>query len=252
VVKLSRRSMILLAVALVVVIGAIDVLVRNLPTEPPPPSGARSLSALRRALLHSNAVRTPSAEEDLVRELVLHGRGAVGLLREGVRNDDPDVRYVALSALFEIGPDAAGAIPELIAALAYDDIDSYTTAKGALINIGPPAIEPLRQAVASGSGRPQLTAAEALARLGDVDDAIGPLLAALQDPSPRARYEAANALRRIGPPADAAVEPLQKLAAGDPQESVRSAAAEALQKILPPPATAPASQSRSARPPDAQ
>ena len=91
-----------------------------------------------------------------------------------------------------------------------------------------PRVAELARMLSSGSDKTRLSAALALAKLGD-PAVQKPLIGALHDPSARVRVVAATALGRLG--CEAALTKLRALAGEDDDDDVRRAASAAAMKI---------------------
>lgn len=145
---------------------------------------------------------------------------------------DGQVRLAVLDALTSLGPDAAPAVPALLATLRTDyggqgreeSHQDYRAAL-ALAAIGKPAVEGLRGLLGERKASVKAEAAMALGRIGpDAAPAVPDLLLRLGEDEDRVAAEAARALGRIGAPA---VEPLLA-AAADPRAGFRARVVEAL------------------------
>ncbi|MCY3020099.1 MAG: HEAT repeat domain-containing protein, partial [Planctomycetota bacterium] len=151
------------------------------------------------------------------------GPDAVPALIEALKDQRPDVRAAAVSALRGAGPAAKDAVPLLIAALNDANEKVRWDAVAALGTIGPAAeaaLAPLSALLAAGPPKEGADArqsvpfralvAETLGLLGA--KAVAPLTKTLEDPVPEMRAAAAAALAKLGPAAQEAVPALlQKL-----------------------------------------
>ena len=144
---------------------------------------------------------------------------------------EPAARWRAADALGKIGRAAAGAGPDLVAALSDPDPLVRRVAARAIGELAPdvpggvPAL--VRQF-------PDVEAIRAVARFGPHGaEAVGPLTGLFGHEDPTVRWQAVRAVGKIGPPAAAAVPELVRLTTSDPDPLVREHAAEALGDIGP-------------------
>jgi HEAT repeat protein len=143
--------------------------------------------------------------------------GAVPELIRALRDDDRRVRWFAAEALGLIGSDAEAAIPALIEAVRSPDVATGD----AVANPGAVREGPIR-----------LLAAFALGKIGpDARAAVPDLIAALTGPDSRVRAEAASALGRIGPDAREAIPHLIRAAGRGSVRTVADHAKEALTRL---------------------
>ena len=188
---------------------------------------------------------------------------AVPDLIEAVSDSRPDVRWRAVWALGQIGPDAAPAVPVLRAALS--DADLRWRAAEALGGIGPPAAaavagprptprRSVEQRALARRNRPwghrrapggalsrrrppsdpaenvRLAAVTSLVELRAETSLVEPvLLAALHDPDKRVRQQAVRGVGRLDRVSPAAWRGLEA-ASRDPDEDVREKAVQVLAK----------------------
>ncbi len=147
-------------------------------------------------------------------------------------SEDGYVAAFAAWSLGNLGSAAAGAVPDLVRALARDDTNAVVA--GALARIGPAAaaaVPTLVEALRSEDADRRWRAARTLGRIGpSAEAAVGALAKALADPNGAVRQHAARALGRIGPAARPAAAALQR-ATGDTDPQVRDAARQALGTI---------------------
>jgi HEAT repeat protein/lysophospholipase L1-like esterase len=146
-------------------------------------------------------------------------------------------RGMAAEALGRLGPEAASAVPELIAATSDRRPEVRWRAVWALGRIGPaakPAVLALRIALADPDVR--WRSAEALGGIGpSAVEAVPDLIALLRDPSSSVRWRAVAALGAIG---SRQAAPALAGAADDAAENVRLAAISALSSVGAEPALA--------------
>ena len=161
--------------------------------------------------------------------------------------EDPDdkVRQYAISAIGDIGPVAAPAVPTLIVVLkgplgelppkfdAKGAANSRSAAAAALGNIGPAAKDaiPALSAALTDENMPvRRWSATSLGEMGsDGRRAVPPLIAALADPDPQVRRYAIQSLQKIGPSRD--ITPSLTNALHDADPTVRNAAAALLKSL---------------------
>jgi HEAT repeat protein len=174
-----------------------------------------------------------TALEQLGPEAAEATQALVGLI------DDPDeeVARAAARVLAAIGPAAKSAVPALVHSLQQGEKPNSFMVVAALGRIGPDAAaaRPILLELMEGSNPEMaMVSAWALIQIGPVEGvapkAVPLLITALEAPEPIRRRAAAEALGRIGPPAKDAVQALQT-ATRDADPSVRAAAQEALQAI---------------------
>jgi len=149
---------------------------------------------------------------------------AVPLLRRALA--DPDLRWRAADALGAVGAGAVEAVPDLVALLDDPSSSVRWRASAALGAIGARGATPaLVRAVSDAAENVRLAAVVALTRIADPPSvALPALLAALQDPDSRVRLHAVRGLRRLAGssrPARAGVS----RARHDPDPGVREEAA---------------------------
>ncbi len=209
--------------------------------------------------------RTPKDVEAATAELENRGTGALPLIRQVLQDPDasPARRKAALKATAILGPRAAEAIPDVVAALQRPEF--APEAALALSFMGSPAVGPLRDAVKSdepivrreslrslgklrerASIDPQIVIPVLLDALQDPDASVrtiavtylgivrdnpekevAGLIKALRDEDPRVRQAAAVALAAYGAAAESAVPALKK-AENDPDDDVKREAGRAL------------------------
>jgi HEAT repeat protein len=130
------------------------------------------------------------------------GDEATPALIEAIKNDQADVRVVAIRAIIEMGEKGERAIPALVGALGDRDEDVRESAALALSRIGTKA-----------------------------RSAASALKAALRDSDWTVRREAAGALARVGPEPGQAMPALESVVKDDPRPEVRAAAASAIVSV---------------------
>jgi len=156
---------------------------------------------------------------------------AIAPLIAALDDTDPRVRRNVASALGEIGPDAAPAVPALMKAMAGDDDDSVRANSSlALGAIGSAASADLIVAVRSANKEVRGSAFRALEAMGpEAVDVLPDLIAMFGDPDFEARQGATQVLIAIGP----ATVPAARRALADPNPKIRMAALELLGKLGP-------------------
>jgi HEAT repeat protein len=201
----------------------------------------QQLSAIRtiEKLTLSALVRAADTGNTVIRKACLDALGKIGpdaaeavpTLVAALNDPEDNVRQSAAEALGMIGPNAAPAVPALVAALNDPEDNVRQSAASALGKIGPnaaPAVATLVAALNDPDGKVALSAASALGKIGsDTAEAVPALVAALNHPS--ARWTAAPALARFGLDAVPAVP---ALAAGLNDPTFALFAFGALQVIL--------------------
>ncbi len=132
----------------------------------------------------------------LVKRKIAEPDAVVPILRTGLTQEE-DVKNLALDALAELGPDAAPAIPELIAMI-DDTAKENFAARWVLAKIGPPAVPALIPLLKSDSRKVRVTAIDALAEIGPAAREALPALQELQSESDRnIRSSASMAIAKI-------------------------------------------------------
>jgi HEAT repeat protein len=140
-------------------------------------------------------------------------RAVPALLRIVTENDvDPSSASMAIWALGRIGPAAEAALPALMKKLGRDDAISMT-AMEALAQLGPAAksaVPKLKASLASSSPFHRIKAAATLYKIDAKTDAYLPVIVdCLRDKSPLVRSTAISALGDLGPAAAGAVPALR-------------------------------------------
>jgi HEAT repeat protein len=214
---------------------------------------ARSAAALERIARYGGATAKFSPaltkslaqdEEPTVRTAAADALGAlrkedaadgVKALAAALSDKHGPVRESAAHALYEIGPPAAAAIPQLQEVIANDDWPKarwYATgALGRLGTAAAPAVVTLGKALTDDNRDVQAAAAQSLSRLGSTaEPALESLVGALQNDQSVVREHAATSLGNLGSKAESATEALTALL-DDKSPRVRNAAKFALSKI---------------------
>jgi HEAT repeat protein len=139
--------------------------------------------------------------------------------------DDAAVALAAAVELAKLGPRAAPAIDQLVAALRGLGDPLTLKAGDALARIGPPALPALSRCARGGDRHQRLRCLEIIYQLGPRAAAAIPLLTELlRDPHPIVRHRAIQALGNVGPKA----LPALKKALADKRFFTRAAAARGL------------------------
>jgi HEAT repeat protein len=156
-----------------------------------------------------------------------------------LQNPDVGVRCTAADILRGLGPDAADAVPALIACFADSDVEVRRSCVFALVDIGyaltgklsyvARAVTPLTRMLEDNDAECRSLAASALGAIGSsAESAVGSLLPLLSDADSDVRRASAQALGDIG--AVTTVPQLRKLLA-DADREVSEIAAEAIAKL---------------------
>jgi predicted Zn finger-like uncharacterized protein len=171
---------------------------------------------------------TPAPQTDEVSQLI-----------QRLKGQDLADRMHAARALAKLGPKAAPAVPELIAAL-RDQTDHPVSvllrqaAAGALAEIGPeaaPAVPALRDALRDKNREVQQQAIDALVKIGK--PSLNVLTEALQHPEMGVRVKAAAGIAALGPEAKDAVPKLVQAAMTDAQAEAQVRIAASLMRVDP-------------------
>ena len=178
----------------------------------------------------------PQYDYEATARLLAHcGKPAVPALADVAEtSDNPFKRLYALYALFEIGPQAAEAVPALVRMLNQrGEDDDRGAVAAALGGIGPgarAAVPALEKLLADDDQRIRSASARALSRIDPtVAAAVAALVEALDSES---AADACESLGRMGSVAKAALPALEaKVRQWEKDERLRAAAAEALKKI---------------------
>ena len=186
-----------------------------------------------RDLRNAEAIASPqrkatySENLETIRTLRDIGDPAVAALAGTASDRDCDrhLRQSAIFALGGLGPDAASAVPDLVATLADPDEGIAFEASMALRRMGDRAVPLLAAALENENPQVRRGAAFALAGMGtSLQPAIPQLLAALDDDDESVRLQAGLALNRLG----ALATPALLAALQNPSDRVRQGAAFAL------------------------
>ncbi len=191
------------------------------------PDARGAVVPLGRVLRRSNHQDSADASAALGRI----GKASLPVLLEALEDRNATVRRPAVSALAQLGPDAAGAVPALAGLLLDPDRNVRELAGYALQVIGAPAVKALGDAMAAGDNNAQGAAVKALRLItGSLRQAEPGLLHMAQSGNPDLRRTAMEALGAIRIPDNAT---LRTLAQGlsDPVLEVRVAAANALANV---------------------
>jgi HEAT repeat protein len=133
-------------------------------------------------------------------------KGALDVLKDALKDPQPDLRVRAAYALGELGPEAEPAIPPLCQSLRDRDPKVRTQAAGALRDLGAVGLPSIRELLGDDDADVRLSALQAAMVLGpDAKDAVTDIAKLLQDDAPKLRIAAADALGSIGPDAKDAI-----------------------------------------------
>jgi HEAT repeat protein len=182
----------------------------------------------------------PSVAAHALEAIVDQGAAAVPFLKEALKRTE--IAYLACTAISEIGPDAAGTVPELVDLLQKTKHSQLQIqALIALAHIGPdarsaaPTIKPLL--ATPNDATVPVAAAFALGSIGAAD-ADAELKKALTRDEPFVQMGAAWALAKLHPDDQAAMrQAVEKLTQGlkSDDSAIRTAAAKGLSLLAPPP-----------------
>lgn len=179
-----------------------------------------SAGSRRAEMINALAAATKDSDADVraqviivLGEMLAKEKRAIAALADVVVEDkDSHNRFLAASALAEIGPAAKAAVPTLIRALRSSHKDVRSSAVIVLGKIGPasePATAALLETLKDKDRHVRAIVAEALGRIGSVSKPVmAALQEALKDKAGDVRVNAAFALGRIGPRAKDAVPSL--------------------------------------------
>lgn len=152
-------------------------------------------------------------------------------LIKDLESNDPATLLTAVTALGELGPDAAKAVPGLIRALGFKNEDVRLNAAIALGRVGKAAVDDLTKSLASDDADVRFYSVWALGWIGpDAKTSANAVMNALRDKNDSVRRKAAYTLGRIGADPKPAIESLLA-ALGDEKEEVRAAAGESIAKF---------------------
>jgi HEAT repeat protein len=197
-----------------------------------------SVQALAAQLRHGDLAARRSAL-DTLEALGPDAAPAAAELVAALRDRDKFVRWAAARTLGKFGPAAGEIVALQLAQLLTDgDLDVRLAAAAALERLGPaaqPATADLCRTVGSTDAELRLAALRALGTIGDPDvqEAVAQVALALRDSDGRVRMLAAQVLGKFGPAARQTVAALGQ-ALQDPSPDVQKAAGEALLTILRP------------------
>lgn len=148
------------------------------------------------------------------------GKPAIQALKPLLKHDEPIVRYQAAAVFSGMGPSAAEALPDVIAALEIErrlpsgQMYVFEELAGAALSLGADTEKITAQAIAllnSDESGVRYRAANMIARIGRKGaPAVGKLEELLEDPEPAVQSAAIKALAAIGPAAKPALPELAK------------------------------------------
>jgi HEAT repeat protein len=201
-------------------------------------TGIRALDAdlARRSPLEelTERIRRPFERPDRIcaaETMALYGERAVPILRELLLDSDSGVRHAACIGLVRMGPEARGAVRDLVKIAADADDPLQRTAVDALLQIGPdaaPALSVFRALAWGSDAALRYRAVCGLRAVGG--EAVPVLIELLRHEDVEVRREVTAALRDIGPAA-AGAGPALALAINDSDERVGDVASQALAAI---------------------
>jgi HEAT repeat protein len=231
--------------ALTALIGALDnddPLVREIAIETfheIGPEAARVKDALVQKLHLDPTARVRWQAARTLTRVAKEGKSVVPALITAIRDDDLDVRIMAISSLGQLREAALEAVPALSQALGDDEDRVRQAAVAALVNVGPSSgavVPPLLNVLKRDpEWRVRDATAAALGQLGPAAAAAVPALieASLRDDEPNVRRECALALARVGVTETTVLTSLTQSLRHDKSWFVREAAAKALGEIGP-------------------
>ncbi len=194
------------------------------------PGDAQAVPALVRTLDDKEQSLAVAAREALSQA----GEVAVEPLTKALKHPDASVRFLATSALADLGPHTASAVPALLEVMRDDVPELRSAAIVALTRSGVGSHEILPALIYAMGDKVVTVRLDAINAIGTYQAeaalATTPLIKALQDPETWVRSSAAFTLGQIGTGAEAAV-PALRLALKDPAAHPRISAANALWKI---------------------
>lgn len=137
---------------------------------------------------------------------------SVPLLQKMVSSNDEGAIKVGATYLGDIGPDAAGAVPALIAARTKETATNETTSAidEALIQIGAPAVPELVKVMAGANGDTNHWSVNCLRQLGS--EAVPAMIDGLQSNDSERQLDALRVLALVGDEASSAIPDLERLA----------------------------------------
>jgi HEAT repeat protein len=154
----------------------------------------------------------PAAQAEALYRLRKGGARAVPVLVELLQQEsaDPEQRWRAAELLGAIGPEAADAVPALVAARRDADPHVRAVAVRSLGQLAPASAEAIPELVEALDSAERLPALAALANFGALAAPAVPRVRAIlaKGGDAAVRWNAARTLGRIGPPARAAVPDL--------------------------------------------
>jgi HEAT repeat protein len=157
------------------------------------------------------------------------GETAVRPLVRALKDQDPHIRAVAITALGSLGPcGCPEVVPALIDRLETEDRQAAARALSRFGSQALPAVPALEKLLQDPDAGVRWNAARTLGKIGpQAAGALSSLIASLKDEDALVRENAAEALGDIGPPAGKAVAPLVALL-NDKEGRVRRDATRAL------------------------
>lgn len=150
-----------------------------------------------------------------------------------LKNDEPEIRLLAVETLAKVGPDAVAAVPTLLNASWDLYWDIREGARSAIRSVGDDALPAIMESLDSENPETKSAAANMLGYYPDAAREQFPkLFLMLKDENPKIRWAAAKAIAGLGPDGRDAVPGLIDLV-NERNVNLRTAAANALGRIGP-------------------
>ncbi len=137
---------------------------------------------------------------------------SVPVLKEMLGSSDPAAIEMAVTFLGAIGPDAGGAVPELVALRSQPESPAELSVAidATLVQIGPPTVPALVKVMNGARGDPNHWSVQCLRNLGPA--AVPAMIASLESSDPARQRDAIQVLSLVGEAAEPAIPALKQLA----------------------------------------